>query len=193
MKLKQLYQKYERYQKYEWYQKYEREILLVIITLFFLIPYFTINHFTIYKNNNQLDTILDELLPFLSGFILIYLTSYILVFIPYFFVKEKKYFRRIILAYFITLSISYIIFLIYPVKIIRPEITSESFFSQLTKLFYELDYPYNNFPSLHVTLSFLSAGVCTKYNQKYWWLFLWAGAIALSTLLVKQHYVLDVL
>lgn len=179
------------------FKKYPREFLSIGLVLAFLIPYFLLNTFTNGRETHSLLLGIDENIPFFPAFIFVYLTSYIIVFMPYFFIREEKEFKKTAWAYIVTLMIGYFIFLIYPVKMIRPEVLINGqlngFFSQITTWFYALDQPYNNFPSLHVAMSFLSAGACFKFNKKYWWLFLWAGAIAISTLLVKQHYVLDVL
>lgn len=45
----------------------------------------------------------------------------------------------------------------------------------------------NYFPSLHVAY----AVVCAVWLRR-WWVWLWAGAIALSTLFTHQHYTIDV-
>lgn len=175
------------------WKKYEREIISFFLALYFLIPYFFINYFTLERVTHDFSMGLDQIVPFLPIFIFPYFTSYFIVFMPYFCITKQKYFRRIAWAYFVTLSLGYLIFLIYPVKMLRPEIASDGFIFQLMQMFYTLDHPYNSFPSLHVALSFLSAGACFQFHHKYWWTIPWATLIAVSTLLVKQHYVLDVI
>jgi len=75
---------------------------------------------------------------------------------------------------------------------VRPQLTIQTFFDQLVYYIYYLDLGYNSFPSLHVALSLTCSLICFNYNPKYKWLFIWAGLIILSTVLVKQHYILDV-
>ena len=59
---------------------------------------------------------------------------------------------------------------------------------------YSLDLPLNCFPSMHVSLVFLGLFVIKMYRPDLLRYYLvWAIAIALSTLLVKQHYIVDVL
>ena len=56
-----------------------------------------------------------------------------------------------------------------------------------------MDKPYNHFPSLHVTLSCLSAHASQVSPRSRVLLHIVAAGIGVSTVLVKQHYIVDVL
>lgn len=66
------------------------------------------------------------------------------------------------------------------------------FFDNVTRFFYWIDKPYNCFPSLHVALAFISVQVIERASPKLSLMF-WTVAIlvTLSTLFVRQHYILD--
>ena len=52
---------------------------------------------------------------------------------------------------------------------------------------------HNYFPSLHVSLSASAAMVLSRCRGSiHWPMVLWAGAIAVSTLLIHQHHLIDV-
>jgi len=77
----------------------------------------------------------------------------------------------------------------------RPaEVIGNGFAVWCLRFLYELDPPYNCFPSLHVAHSFVSALTCYRVNRGVGI----AGAICavlvgISTLFTKQHYILDVI
>jgi len=89
-------------------------------------------------------------------------------------------------------AVSYAVYLAFPTYVIRPEITSNDIFSKAIGLLYQADKAYNAAPSghaLYTTLIFLYLALW-KPNFRYVW-FLGAALILASTLLTKQHDVLD--
>ncbi|MEJ6488050.1 phosphatase PAP2 family protein, partial [Nostoc punctiforme UO1] len=59
---------------------------------------------------------------------------------------------------------------------------------------YSKDYPYNCFPSLHNALSVLSFFYWVQVLPKFKWIIgIFVLLIILSTLLIKQHYIPDVI
>lgn len=172
----------------QYYQKYERIILLLLLILAFT-PYFLINHQTS-GNVYSLGIFIDEATPFVPAFILIYITAFLLVAMPYFLIKEKEYLRKVTLIYVLVLFFSYLIFLIFPVKMLRPSVGG-GFFAGIVSLVYSIDKVNNCFPSLHVAMSFLAGIICFRYDRKYEWFLIWAVLVIVSTLFVKQHYFLD--
>ncbi len=55
-----------------------------------------------------------------------------------------------------------------------------------------VDGPYNSFPSLHVSITTLSTLACYDWHKKHAWLLIWPPLVAISTVLIKQHHLLDV-
>lgn len=165
---------------------------MISFVLCFILPYTIINQISQARATQVLAFSLDSFFPFSPVWIFVYLSSFILVFVPYFCIRDIKNFRRTIVASFFILCISYCLFLLYPVHMIRPVFEVNNFSTLLTHFFYKIDAPYNTFPSLHVSLSFITALGCFFDQKKYAWMLVWATGIAFSTLFVKQHYVADV-
>ena len=176
------------------YKRYERTILLILIIIIFLLSYFSINNFTEGRNTHTLAFGFEKNIPFIPFFIIFYFLTYITAAMPYFVVKEINDYRRIALAYLSVIFVSSVVYLIYPVKTIRPEINGEGIFLYMVNLVYGIAKPYNLFPSLHVALSTLSTLVCLKHNKIIGHvLIVLLFLISLSTLFVKQHYLVDII
>lgn len=92
--------------------------------------------------------------------------------------------------------ISFLVFWIYPVEF-RLRATPRppyDFFENIVRFFYWMDDPpYNCMPSLHVALAMISARAVWLYRRS-WGIgfFILASLISLSTVFIRQHYILDV-
>lgn len=173
--------------------KREKIVIAILLVAFFLIPYLVINRLPVSEPSFALNTMADEAIPFIPAFIIIYLSTYMFAFIPLRFIRDRQYFKRVAIAYAAVMAISYVIFLLFPTIVVRPRALDHDVFSRMLGYFYSLDLPYrNNFPSLHVAIASLAALASFGYAKKYWWTLMWAIAIAVSTLFVKQHDLADV-
>ncbi|MHB8124979.1 MAG: phosphatase PAP2 family protein [Desulfitobacteriaceae bacterium] len=94
------------------------------------------------------------------------------------------------------LSISYIIFTVVQTTTPRPDVTGTDFFTQFITWLYQTDNPYNSFPSIHVLVCFILFFACKRIILKHRNAALFiqslAVLISLSTLLIKQHTITDV-
>ena len=100
--------------------------------------------------------------------------------------------RQFSLCLGITIVISYLFFIIYPTYVVRPEITSQDFFSQLVVWIYGSDQVNNALPSGHTYTTLIIAIFWSQWLPKL--KPLWIGItvlVLLSTLFTKQHYLLD--
>lgn len=94
--------------------------------------------------------------------------------------------------------LGFILFLTLPVKTLRPgpEHWGNGISSYLLNLIYSFDQPYNCFPSMHVLQSWLIAIFFQKVQGESLavrgLLLVSAFAVTFSTVLIRQHYVLDV-
>lgn len=136
----------------------------------------------------------DHMLPFWPEWGYVYHFVAFSVLLPVFIVKDRELFRRIGLAAFAVELTTFILFFVFPVRMDRPALGAASSFADWgMHLLYSMDSAYGSFPSLHVSLATLAALSCLSVDV---WLGLLAAviasAIALSTLFVKQHFVLDV-
>ncbi len=176
------------------YYKHERWFLFAFIWLVQALGYFWLNLVANSRNSYTLPLAFDQQIPFLSIFLIPYLAMYVVESLPYFVIREVAYLRRITLAYLAVMLVTFAIFAFFPVRMLRPEIVPASFLDSAVLLLYRLDFPYNTFPSLHASLTFLAGLVIYRIHQTEGTIvLLLAGLISLSTLFIKQHYVLDVL
>jgi len=135
----------------------------------------------------------EEHIPFVAPAILGYCVVFLSLAGVYLVVPEGSDYRRVAGLYAVMMLFHYIIFVVYPVKMIwRPEITDpHGFFGWFSWLYFKIDRPYNCFPSLHVAEATLALCVTWKYRRLRW-LFIAAAILTpISVVLVKQHYILD--
>ena len=98
------------------------------------------------------------------------------------------------LGLFLGMWISYIIYFIFPTEIVRPTLVDNSFFNSIINIIYISDRPFNCFPSLHVLGTYFVMRYTKKDNNKYIYFYtkIVGVLIILSTIFIKQHFVLDV-
>ena len=170
-------------------------LLLVQAMLYVLVKCFQNNYHTF-------NFIVDSKIPFIPQMIIIYNLFYPMIFISFYniFNHDKDTYYNGIIAGIIGFIISDIIFLLYPVIMIRPDIsnlTIDPINKFIINLTYKLDNPpINCFPSIHCLFSFqviYSTIKCNSYKNKYKAItIIILLLIIVSTLLVKQHYLFDV-
>ncbi len=139
---------------------------------------------------------LDDLIPFIPQFIYFYLFYFILFIFMVFRVQffdfdkiGKKFFRS---AVFLAVS-SLLVYIIFPTKIIRNEIEPENLSLKLLYYFRLSDTPFNALPSMHVASLTLLIFLLKKYDKKLYKILLIPVLLCIvSTVLVKQHYLLDI-
>ena len=170
--------------------------ILLVITLF-AGTYLLINEFTVGRDVAVLNTPLDDIIPFVPFFVYFYLIAYIMNTMGASFViinEKTKDFRKSIYGYVSIILISSLIYFIFPVKTIRPEIAADTFTMNVVYNLYSTLLPYNLFPSLHVGLSIFTSVLAFKFKNVGRYLFaILAFFITLSTLLIKEHYIIDLI
>lgn len=144
--------------------------------------------------------ILDDYIPFVKEFVFVYVLWYPLMIglALWLLWKDKRAFRRYGWLTIIGLTASVIIFFIIPSgQDLRPEITGNDIASRLVRGIYSADTNTNVLPSMHVvgTLAAMRAAFDTDSFKKKWpkWLICLLGVgINASTVLIKQHSILDI-
>lgn len=166
-------------------------VLLQIYALFWA-TYIPINEFSVGRAAYRLSLPGEERLPFLPIFEYLYVLTLFVPVLVFVTMRTFAQFLRLMRALGIVLLVCYSTYLLFPVSLARPRLEISSLHTWLLSLQY-LDEPYNAFPSLHVTLSWLAvhAAQCSRRTRAG--LILLATGISISTLFVKQHYVLDVI
>lgn len=167
---------------------------IVLFLLFWIVPYLFSNIVNYGRESYNLAINLDAIIPFIPVFVLFYILYFPLVLLPFIlFYKNLNLIKKIVYSNITVIVISHIIFLIFPVSIIRPEVIGTTLVDLLFKLIYTIDNPVNLFPSLHVSMSLLSFLVLFKFKRNLTLnLSIFYLLSIISTLFVKQHYLLDV-
>jgi membrane-associated phospholipid phosphatase len=139
---------------------------------------------------------LDRRLPLLPAWAIVYGAAYLfLIVLPVLVVREREHVRRMYLAYLVAWAVAYVCFLLLPTPAPRPaEVVGQGFAVWGLRFLYSADPPWNCFPSLHVAHSVVSALSCYRVHRTLGSAaLLCALLVAVSVLLSKQHYVLDVI
>jgi membrane-associated phospholipid phosphatase len=138
---------------------------------------------------------LDGLIPLRPEWSIVYGSLYwTLIVLPVFVVREEEHIRRRFSAYLAVWLTAYACFWLYPTVAPRGhEVTGDGFAVWGLRALYGADPPYNCLPSLHVAHSFVSAFAISRVHRRAGLAAIGAAVlVGLSTLFVKQHYVLDV-
>jgi membrane-associated phospholipid phosphatase len=167
-------------------------LLLIPAILGTNLIYDSLNHG---PNRIFLETPVDRALPVVPIFAIPYvsLIPYIGVSLLVFLFFRVRVYRSAAITMIVVWFISYACYFFLQSYIARPQITGVDPFSAMIRTIYASDQPYNDFPSLHTSLSTIIA--------IHWWRFdrrigvaaaIWTALIVASTVLVKQHYLADV-
>lgn len=176
----------------------ERTLIVLAVFSFYVAGYFLIGWNTSTARARSLGTSLDRSIPFVPEAIFLYASMYTAMIYPLFVVRSRALFRRVALAYALTISISFALFLVYPVSGVELRraagpLDASRFASWGISVLYALDPPFNLFPSIHLSIATLAALAAWKARPVYGAISApWLALIAASVSLVKQHYLVDV-
>ncbi|MBR5227472.1 MAG: phosphatase PAP2 family protein [Clostridia bacterium] len=175
-------------------------IILLIISFILLETFFYEAAKWISSDVHVLHSVVDDKIPFTPIFIYPYVSWYLLLFlVPLLIYKfSKEDFYKYTLSLIATILISFIIFVLYPTTVIRPEIEVTGLTTWLLNKIYLLDTPaLCCLPSMHCALCFLFIIYITKLKNMNIVLKVCVTVIStliiLSTLFIKQHVIYDVL
>lgn len=138
----------------------------------------------------------EEHIPFLPLLIVLYVVVYAMPAWIILSIQRRRRMVQTIAVFFLALAVHFFFFLFMPVEyILRPELKIGSEILQQAFVFlYRIDGPVNTFPSMHVSFAFISYFVVKRCWPRWAGVFLiLAAATSLSTLVVKQHYIADVI
>ena len=134
-------------------------------------------------------------IPFVPEFIWAYISMYLLFFLPPFFLNTSQLRvlgKRIIVG----TIISAVVFLLFPSRLGFERISPDGFYGEIFVRIFSIDLPYNMAPSLHIVYSsFILLSIYNAVKSKAIRLgaILWLTLISLSTLLVHQHHIVDII
>lgn len=148
--------------------------------------------------HTDLTTELDRRIPFCPAWVLVYFGCYLVWCLGYLLVAQqgKKGWFRYASADLLSRAVCAVFFIAFPTTMVRPELTGSGFIMDATRFLYMADAPTNLFPSLHCLLSTM-CWIGVRGNRRIPRLkkifFLTAAVLVyVSTLLVKQHVIVDV-
>lgn len=163
------------------------------------VTYFGTRLFTTNLPHHNISTYIDGILPFCPFFITIYFLAYVQWVVGFIMVaRESKYHcYRYMTGEIIAKLICLVLFVVYPTTVIRPEINGDGIWQIITAKTYSIDAADNLFPSIHCLESwfcFRSSMSMKKVGRTYKLLMLiFALLVFASTVLVKQHVVIDII
>ena len=134
-------------------------------------------------------------IPFLPHFVWLYLSMYLLFLLPPFFVPAHGVARlgKQLIAGCVACGL---LFLLFPAALGFERVLPVSTpYREIFQIIYAVDAPHNLVPSLHVVFSSVIALACASFARTpfRWLLRGWLVLIILSTVLVHQHHLIDVL
>jgi membrane-associated phospholipid phosphatase len=143
----------------------------------------------------SLQTQLDSMLPFLPAAVIVYLSLFPMLWLSPLVLRSPDQLRLFARALAIVIVTSGVGLILVPAEPIDAHPTETHAFRTAFQFADRLNLTHNYFPSLHVAMA-MTCAVCygrlvAPHVAIVFWL--WAGAIALATLLTRQHYVVDVL
>ena len=166
----------------------------------YCVAFYFLEHYK-FTTYHVVDLPIDHALPFIPIFSVPYLLWFFFVAAVYLYTmgNDRHEFIRFSLYLGIGMSIFVILSMLYPnIHQLRPNILQDDIFSRLVLWIYSKDTPTNLFPSIHVynTLACMSTVYhCQKLRSKrlvYYGSWVLTVLIVLSTMLIKQHSIFDV-
>ena len=173
-----------------------KKIILLVVFQSVLFFFAKISPFTVHILKSDFDL----KIPFIQQFIFFYASWYIMLFlIPFIYNrKDPEVFKKYFIASNLSIIVAFFIYFFYPTAIVRGNVFTKSISGFVTNIIYKIDTPaVNCFPSMHCILCFFYIFYILKAKNTSIFvkiaITLWALVIVLSTLLVKQHVLLDVI
>tara|TARA_Y100000310_G_scaffold150201_3_gene149644 strand:+ start:18832 stop:19485 length:654 start_codon:yes stop_codon:yes gene_type:complete len=163
------------------------------VLLYGLIQYF------ITTNSINFLTPLDSYMPLMPELIWVYHSLPIVMVVTIMFLTQNKQLLYTVISSFLAVMVVNSLFhIIAPSFYPRPELIPQTLSEEFLMWTYNIDGANNTFPSTHVSYAFLMMLTAADTQKaklypilKYCFI-LWAVMITISTLLLKQHYIADV-
>jgi membrane-associated phospholipid phosphatase len=159
-----------------------------------LVLYLGVNAVTAGRNVAQPLLPGESAIPLVPAAYPFYAAVYPEILLPVLLARTRGAFFRTQAAMGVASLIAFTVFLIVPMPYPRPVIASPHGLEWMLRCEWAVDGPRCTFPSLHVaTAVLLYLGLRGEAPRWRWPLLALAVAVAISTVLVKQHFVVDVL
>jgi membrane-associated phospholipid phosphatase len=171
----------------------QRRLVTVLLATYatFAVTYSAVNAVSVGRPAHALWLPGERAVPFVPEFEFLYVLGYFAPLVAVFRLPDARAFARLLAAVGVTLAVAYATYLAFPVYLERPPLAVHSLATFLLWLEYH-DPSYNHFPSLHVATAWLFYFACRPALRWPRLVVALLVGIAISTLLVKQHYLVDV-
>lgn len=177
-------------------ERLAKNLLFAGVFVYYLGGYFLLNEWTALRQDlHHLALPFEERLPLLPALIFAYMLVYGYLAFAYLAIDDLPFFRKVVRAFLVCITFHFVVFLVFPVEYnLRPAVDPDRGWAWLlVSFYYWLDRPYNCFPSMHISNAFLVSFFMQRYRPGWgWFLHPLAVLVALSVVLVKQHYIADV-
>ncbi|PHS29654.1 MAG: hypothetical protein COA95_11640 [Methylophaga sp.] len=171
----------------------ERLLWLLFLGPFFFLTYGTANQLTaLYPSLASIMFDWEHAIPFIPEMIVPYMSVDLLFGFSFLLVSTRDEIQRHALRLGFTIAFAVVLFLLIPLQfsLDKPMVEgwAKPIFSGLAA-----DLPYNQIPSLHVSLSMVVGYIYFMHLKGFWRWFsvFWFSLIAVSTLFVYQHHFID--
>ncbi|GEM_PF-6640002 len=178
----------------------KKMLLYIGMAIFFFLGYHYVAEVTAARSGEtSFLTPIDGMIPFIPEFVFPYMSLYALFWLPVIVGRNitLRDFATIIVATAIMFTTAFTIYAIIPSRYPRPEISPDTSFVYyvLANALYAYDLPNNTLPSTHAgVVAILLAATWKKFGRRTYAVYaLWGASILLSTVTVKQHYIVDLL
>ncbi len=138
-------------------------------------------------------TFLDDYIPFVPELVWPYWAYFGFLGISVWLPRNRRELGRLATGLTLIHVAGYVFFILYPTAFERIDIACETLSCGMVGAMYMLDPGYAVFPSLHVAASVYVAICCFVFRHRYrWFILAFALSIIAATVLIKQHYVVDI-
>ena len=144
---------------------------------------------------------LDDKIPFMEIFVIPYVSWFLLIggVLAWTMFRKKEDFLELCLLMFTGTTFCLAVYWVFPNGLdLRPDTVPDNFWGWMVGLLYSMDTSTNVCPSIHVSTS-VAVGLIAGKNRWFskkpalrWLLYFWIVLICLSTMMIKQHSVIDV-
>ena len=179
----------------EWQIKF---LLGGAITVLFWVVYFHLERLSHGSVTQMPVSAVDRVIPFVPSAAFVYVSQFITVPLVVWLMTSRRQLLRCCRGLLLLMGVSFLVFYFWPTVISRPGIVPGRFF--IYDLVVGADKSGNACPSLHAAFGIFTAGcaweVFQGWRNRRWLIgasWVWTAGVLASTLLIKQHVMLDLL
>lgn len=175
------------------------ELKLVLgfwVTLGFVAIYVLLARYPLFSITQVKVTWMDRKVPFVPGAVYLYMSLWLMMPLSFWMMRSKEELSRYCYGFLTISIIGFGIFFLYPTACPRPK--DLHIMNRAYATLIRLDNELNAFPSLHAALAIFCGSCCNAlcrtdnwHSWTRWVIWAWVFGIVASTLLTKQHALID--